>query len=156
MPPYCAKRSVATLTPDSFPRLIVREKRHDIDVRFSNSLHPITDLGGNISYPSTSCPGLNLNPQLATLANNGGFTQTMALLPGGPALDIAVAADCPATDQCGVTRPQGSGCDIGAYELIPARIPVFRGFFSPASHSPVLNTAKAGQSMPIKFSLGGD
>ncbi|HEY1265912.1 MAG TPA: choice-of-anchor Q domain-containing protein [Candidatus Binatia bacterium] len=24
--------------------------------------------------------------------------------------------DCPATDQRGTTRPQGGGCDIGAFE----------------------------------------
>ncbi len=29
----------------------------------------------------------------------------------------ASGADCPSTDQRSVTRPQGAGCDIGAYEL---------------------------------------
>jgi len=117
---------------------------------------PITDGGGNISYPDASCPGLNLNPQLGPLANNGGPTQTMAIPAGSPAVDAAIASNCPTVDQRGVTRPQGSGCDIGAYELIQQAGPVFSGFFSPVSNSPVLNTAKAGQSIPIKFSLGGD
>ncbi|WP_316756034.1 choice-of-anchor Q domain-containing protein [Streptomyces herbicida] len=51
---------------------------------------------------------------LGPLADNGGPTDTHALLPGSPALDAA--ALCPATDQRGVPRPQGAACDIGAYE----------------------------------------
>jgi CSLREA domain-containing protein len=53
-------------------------------------------------------------PLVAPLADNGGPTDTNALLPGSPALDAA--ARCPATDQRGITRPQGTACDIGAYE----------------------------------------
>ncbi len=61
-------------------------------------------------------PGVT-NPLLGSLANNGGPTQTHALLTGSPAID-AVTSGCPppATDQRGVTRPQGTACDIGAYE----------------------------------------
>jgi len=57
----------------------------------------------------------NADPVLGPLANNGGPTKTHALLPGSPAIDAGAA--CPATDQRGVTRPQGGACDIGAYEL---------------------------------------
>lgn len=53
---------------------------------------------------------------LGVLADNGGPTQTHALLAGSAALDTAAAASCPATDQRGVARPQGAGCDIGAFE----------------------------------------
>jgi hypothetical protein len=35
---------------------------------------------------------------------------------GSPAVDKAKTPPCPATDKDGVTRPQGAGCDIGAYE----------------------------------------
>ncbi len=45
---------------------------------------------------------------------------THALVTGSPAIDASPAdADCPATDQRGVTRPQpqGGNCDIGAFEL---------------------------------------
>jgi len=63
-------------------------------------------------------PGVT-NPLLGPLANNGGPTQTQALLTGSPAID-AVTSGCPppATDQRGVSRPQGPHCDIGAYELV--------------------------------------
>jgi beta-glucanase (GH16 family) len=53
---------------------------------------------------------------LGPLANNGGPTLTHALLPGSPAIDLADAATSPPTDQRGVSRPQGSGPDTGAYE----------------------------------------
>ena len=56
------------------------------------------------------------DPMIGPLANNGGPTQTHALLEGSPALDVGDGGACPATDQRGVTRPQGTGCDIGAYE----------------------------------------
>ena len=56
------------------------------------------------------------DPLLGPLANNGGFTQTMALGPASPAIDAADFQDCLATDQRGVSRPQGNTCDIGAYE----------------------------------------
>ena len=32
----------------------------------------------------------------------------------------------------------------------------FTGFFPPVDNPPVLNTAKAGSAIPVKFSLGGD
>jgi predicted outer membrane repeat protein len=58
---------------------------------------------------------------LAELADNGGPTQTMALLPGSPLIDAGDDSLCANPlvnhlDQRGVTRPQGSHCDIGAYE----------------------------------------
>ncbi|MXM66205.1 CSLREA domain-containing protein [Streptomyces sp. HUCO-GS316] len=56
-------------------------------------------------------------PLTGPLADNGGPTDTAALLPGSPALDAADG--CPATDQRGVGRPQGAACDIGAYEHAP-------------------------------------
>ncbi len=58
----------------------------------------------------------NTNPQLGVLANNGGLTQTLALSAGSPAIDAGDDATCEATDQRGIIRPQGSHCDIGAYE----------------------------------------
>lgn len=48
--------------------------------------------------------------------NEPGQTATHALAVGSPALDAGDDTVCPATDQRGVPRPQGSHCDIGAYE----------------------------------------
>jgi fibronectin-binding autotransporter adhesin len=70
------------------------------------------------------------DPNLGPLANNGGYTQTMALLPGSPAIDAGSDAVCGASpvggkDQRGITRPQGAHCDIGAYELTAQTGPVY-------------------------------
>ena len=61
----------------------------------------------------------NTDPMLGPLAENGGPTQTRALLAGSPAIDSA-SSDCPLpdTDQRGTARPQGARCDIGAFELV--------------------------------------
>ncbi|MDH3247978.1 MAG: family 16 glycosylhydrolase [Acidimicrobiia bacterium] len=58
----------------------------------------------------------NTDPLLGPLADNGGPTLTHALGAGSPAIDAADAGACPATDQRGVARPLGAGCDVGAYE----------------------------------------
>src|SRR5919108_3177152 len=54
---------------------------------------------------------------LGPLTDNGGPTDTQAVLPSSLALDAS--RGCPATDQRGVSRPAGRACDIGAYELAP-------------------------------------
>ena len=80
---------------------------------------------GNNLDTDGSCPGFTpVTPDvlnLAPLADNGGSTPTHALLPGSLAIDAAF--DCTTdegepltTDQRGVERPQGTNCDIGAYE----------------------------------------
>lgn len=57
------------------------------------------------------------NPKLGLLTDNGGPTLTMALMPGSPAIDAGITAGAPTTDQRGVTRPQGPGVDLGAFEF---------------------------------------
>lgn len=59
----------------------------------------------------------NVNPQLGSLANNGGTTYTVAPLAGSPAINAGSDINPPATDQRGVARPQGGTVDIGAYEF---------------------------------------
>jgi hypothetical protein len=62
---------------------------------------------------------IGVDPKLDVLAANGGeeVTDTHALLPHSPAIDAGDTTSCPTTDQRNITRPQGSKCDIGAYEL---------------------------------------
>jgi hypothetical protein len=81
----------------------------------------MADLGHNLSSDNTPVwsSGTSLNntdPRLLPLATNGGPTLTMALRAGSPALNTANCASTPPTDQRGVARPDGPGCDIGAYE----------------------------------------
>ncbi len=58
---------------------------------------------------------LNVDPLIAELADNGGGTETHALLEGSPAIDAADASNCVQLDQRGFWRTDGA-CDIGAFE----------------------------------------
>jgi predicted outer membrane repeat protein len=86
----------------------------------------ITDQGYNLSSDSscgfTGTGSLqNTDPKLDPngLQNNGGPTQTIALLSTSPAIDTIPLANCPSTDQRGNTRPDNgeNACDMGAYEF---------------------------------------
>jgi len=58
-----------------------------------------------------------VDPLLGQLARNGGKTETQALSDGSPAIDHIPPENCKMNiDQRGVPRPQGVGCDIGAFE----------------------------------------
>ncbi len=65
-----------------------------------------TDLTGTVAQP--------LNAMLAPLGNYGGPTETMALLPGSPAIGAGVVVSGVTTDQRGLFR--GSRVDIGAFQ----------------------------------------
>ena len=108
-----------------------------------NSIVANSPSGGNC-YGTVSSNGYNLSsdnscnfssagdlnntaPMLGPLRNNGGHTQTMALLPGSPAIDAGNPSGCTGghghllkADQRGKPRPDHDdtgGCDMGAYEL---------------------------------------
>jgi hypothetical protein len=57
-----------------------------------------------------------LDAKLASLAENGGPTRTMMPKQGSPVVGVASGAACTSTDQRGVARPIGAGCDMGACE----------------------------------------
>jgi Bacterial Ig-like domain len=84
----------------------------------------MTSLGGNVEN-SDSCQLRELSDQPGTdpltgpLADNGGPTQTHALLADSPAQEKAVCTEvdpCPSVDQRGVERPKFAAFDAGAYE----------------------------------------
>ena len=87
-----------------------------------NPASPITrDLGATGDQDGVTAAQLKLGP----LANNGGPTQTHALLAGSTAIDAGddcVLTGCGGatpiitTDQRGVARLQGAHVDVGAYE----------------------------------------
>jgi len=60
--------------------------------------------------------------QLGALQDNGGPTDTLLPAAGSPLVDAGNTANCSATDQRGVPRPQGAACDIGAVERTTAAI----------------------------------
>jgi parallel beta-helix repeat protein/predicted outer membrane repeat protein len=59
------------------------------------------------------------DPMLESLGNNGGYTSTCAFGVGSSAIDAGTEIEEISKDQRGVSRPQGDGYDIGAYELVP-------------------------------------
>jgi CSLREA domain-containing protein len=68
-----------------------------------------------------------VDAKLGALAENGGPTPTHALLAGSPAIDAGNPAApgsgggaCEGIDQRGTSRPGGSRCDIGAFEVTTA------------------------------------
>jgi len=91
----------------------------------------ITSLGYNIESPGDTCgfdqptDQVSITPddlKLGPLQNNGGPTETHALLPGSPAINQIPQADCGVTtDQRGEPRPETGGtlCDVGAFERQP-------------------------------------
>lgn len=110
--------------------------------------HP-ADFNGNVSSGSYNLIGSNfwtsgithgingnqvgtrlnpINPRLAPLSNNGGGTETHALLPDSSALNAGNNVNAPLTDQRGLPRIVGGTIDIGAYEnqqAAPATFPAF-------------------------------
>jgi hypothetical protein len=100
----------------------------------ANSGSEDCDISGNSSISTTissiieddGCgtltDALHFDPLLGPLANNGGPTQTHALLKGSLAIKAGDNAACSAApvnnrDQRGEPRPAGGICDIGAYEF---------------------------------------
>ncbi len=95
---------------------------------------------------------------LSPLWANCGPTWTMALGPGSAAIDAGVDAICAVApvnnlDQRGVTRPQGSHCDIGAVEQVQepvaVRLSTINAGSTPGAVAP---TAVAGL---LLLALGG-
>ncbi|MFH0341694.1 MAG: choice-of-anchor Q domain-containing protein [Chromatiales bacterium] len=83
---------------------------HDGDAGVSGFTPGLTDI----------VPSEALSTILAPLADNGGPTQTHALVAGSPAVDTSpVDSECQPVDQRGVSRPKGAACDIGAFEQGP-------------------------------------
>jgi len=70
----------------------------------------------NLVEDGSCSAALSGDPLLGALADNGGGTATMPLLPGSPAIDAGDDAGCLATDQRGAPRAD-LRCDIGAFEL---------------------------------------
>jgi hypothetical protein len=108
----------------------------------SSGYNVVTDTSCRLSGPGDVIGAGN--PKLGALHLNGGYGETRLPEPGSPVLDLIPPGSCRfgpfgnalegeqhleglvgdrlalvATDQRGVARPQGLGCDAGAVELSP-------------------------------------
>ncbi len=128
--------------------------------------NPVTSFASSISDPvggGANCDGVTLDdqgftrvtdsscgtaaaadPQLGVLADNGGPTATLLPSATSPLLDRVPADACLAlvtVDQRGITRPQGTACDIGAVERAvpptPAPLPEPTPLPTPAADGPI-------------------
>jgi len=119
----------------------------------------VTDSGYNICSDgsasfSAATSQNQADPMLGPLADNGGPTQTMALLPGSPAID-GIPSGFPPTDQRGVLRPQGRLADIGAFECLvasPGTSPTLAITFQPSSSVAITFAGLPGNSYFIEAS----
>jgi hypothetical protein len=75
--------------------------------------------GGGVFTGTTAGNIYGVDPELGPLANNGGPTQTMALLAGSLAIDAGDPnlTGLPPTHQRGFTRVAHGRIDIGAFEV---------------------------------------
>jgi hypothetical protein len=101
-------------------------------------------------HASNDRPGVDA--LLGPLGDNGGPTDTRALLEGSPAIDAG--AGCAATDQRGVARPAGGGCDIGAFES-PFTAPLPVPPSSPPSGTTTTPPATPADTTPAKLTVSG-
>ena len=97
------------------------------------TVHPVTGSNDLIGSANVALPGDTLggDPMLAPLADNGGPTQTHALVTGSPAIDTGINPASLATDQRGdgYVRVSGAAADIGAFETQPASDAIFADGF---------------------------
>jgi hypothetical protein len=126
------------------------------------------DSFGYYAYSSVSSDpscgmGDPVDPKLKSLALGTGSTETHALDPNSPALGAANAALCPTTDQRGEPRPEGGGCDIGAYQLArgtggtPADTTIDSGPDDPTNNaSPTFTFSSTDAGASFECRLTGD
>jgi hypothetical protein len=123
------------------------------------SVGGVVDEGGNVVFGDNSCPGMNGDPKLGSVQDNGGPTQTLALLPGSAAIDTVALNSCPVNvDQRGVSRPQGAGCDAGAYERASPGISAASGVGTSPTAATVTasinpNGSHADTSVTVEYGL---
>ncbi len=85
------------------------------------------DSGSTCGFSAVNGSLSNADASLGPLQDNGGPTDTLALLAGSQAIDAGDGSACAAPpvsnlDQRGVTRSQGTACDIGAYEAAASAV----------------------------------
>jgi len=114
--------------------------------------------GGCPASATCGSGNLDTNPNLGSLADNGGPTMTIALEAGSSAIDTGSDTHCNTApisrlDQRGVIRPQWAHCDIGAFEKAPPILPETLGVTSGGMF--YLRHSNSAGSADRTFSLAG-
>ncbi len=120
---------IAKNTAITGPDIGIFSSTHTFNINHSLILNTASmDANGNTQVPTNGVNGniVGLDPNLGPLQNNGGPTQTHALLPGSPAINAGNNALAPTPiDQRGQPRTSDLIVDMGAYELqvVPPVLP---------------------------------
>jgi hypothetical protein len=115
---FFSSPSTATLTSTIIASNTASGKASDIsgtDVTGTYNLIGTGGSGGLSNGTDGNIVGVS-NPLLAPLGNYGGPTQTMALLPGSPAIGAGTGVSLVTTDQRGAPRATSGSTDIGAFQ----------------------------------------
>jgi hypothetical protein len=104
------------------------------------------DLTGGNDFPGGNAGLLSPAYNGGVTLPDGGVTPTIELAVDSDALDAGSCSPEIVTDQRGIPRPQGAGCDIGAYELIqiPNNLPVANDDNYVIDEDTVLNISAPG------------
>ena len=113
-------------------------RQHSWQLRDQSGQMTILSLGNNMDSGNQCLftavgDKVNTNPNIGSLSFNGGFTRTVPLMGGSPAIDAADNVYCTMWDQRGFSgsvsdilsrNVDGNGdgvltCDIGAFEYYP-------------------------------------
>ena len=131
-----------------------------------------TDTAGNIGTSSftvtvrdTTAPAIAFHADVNAIATSAsGAVVTYTLPTASDLVDGAVAATCSpvsgstfavgtTTVTCSATDSRGNP-STSTFNVIVSYN--FSGFFRPVDNLPIVNVVKAGQGIPVKFSLGGN
>ncbi|WZO99346.1 choice-of-anchor Q domain-containing protein [Isosphaeraceae bacterium EP7] len=122
----------------------------------------IGNIGTSTGWVDTDLTGTGaalIDPLLGPLADNGGPTQTMALLSGSRAINAGTAVGAPTTDQRGVIR--SGNVDIGAFEFGGAAMQSQTITFGPLTDVTYGDpdfaiSATADSHLSVSFTASGD
>jgi CSLREA domain-containing protein len=132
--------------------LVARNVGFNCGGTVNDPIEATNGLSDELARPSCNTVGsgnqLVADTRLGTLANNGGPSDTNALLAGSPGINKG--ASCPTTDQRGVARE--GVCDVGAYEYHAPPPPPDQGLPDPVPHKNVNALPKSGT---VKVKLPG-
>ncbi len=121
---------------------------HDSGV-FASQGFNLSDDWGTLTPTATDLTRTVIALKLGTLADNGGPTQTHALLAGSAAIDSGDPTLLAGTDQRGASRPQGARADIGAFEY-DVTTPTLLSI-SLTSNNAIPTRAKIGDRLTLAF-----